>query len=1148
MCGIVGLVHRFDPAASVEVAPVASARAALGGWRPQDADAAGRLERVALGLVPFSLELVGWGGLRALNRDAGARDAVRALARELDAAAAAAEEGQAAASSSQAGEALARAAVVARDVAWRLEQDALANVERTRGLVPGEGAASEPSDKTWFELWRANLILNQLERLEVRGRDSGGLGTLVVIAADDWERLCATLDPALRTELSDREERPGLPDGAILRCERADGSIALGFVHKVAKEVGELGANVRDLRARLRADELWQRLTGDPAARVQVLAHTRWASNGIISEPNCHPVGNDRHELPLEGHVVLGVLNGDVDNYPALARAHRIPPGCTTDAKVIPLEVARCAAAAGAGNFAEAFRSAVTGFEGSTAIAALASDTRGAVWLAQRGSGQAIYVGFIPGGGFLYASELYGVVEAAPRFHKLDGERGEIVRLGEDGELRGWSYEDELLEAPEPRPAPIATRDIDRAGHPHYFVKEITDAPRSVERTLRGRFALDAGGARFLLGEDAIPAAVRAGLEGRTVRRIYVIGQGTACVAGLAAADFMARLLRRTGISVRGMPATDLSGFLLDQVGEDTVVVAVSQSGTTTDTNRTVDLARERGAQVIGIVNRRGSDLADKSHGVLYTSDGRDVEMSVASTKAFYCQVVAGYLLGLCVAELAGAIEPDELRTHLLRLADLPRCLREVLAECRERARVAARMALGRRHWTVVGSGPLTHAAREIRIKLSELCYKSVSADTIEDKKHIDLSSEPMILVCAAGLSGAAAADAVKEVAIFKAHAAIPVVICDRGETRFADYAAATIEVPATSPEVAVLLNTIVGHLFSYEAALAIDELTAPLRRARELGQTALRDLEEDDPTAAKETLARLEQALAPARDEVLRDVEQGAWNAGADSEGAFRLCRALLLDGLLSRRSPLAPRARLEALLAELAAAIELLRRPIDAIKHQAKTVTVGISRAEGSIRPAPGPLVQALEQAGVPAQAVADQDAAALAALEPAVEEALGSVHYVLDRLSPLGAPTEQSQLRVVGKAGVARDISSRAEQGAPLRGTKRLIVRRPRVWVGHGQRDGRCLLLCPLYGEGRIQGLGLVHVRFKGALERPTRVRALKALGRYEDLKCVVTEWDLPWDDALLDGLPSEELLTASPERLAEDIRARGAGGAQ
>src|SRR5918999_2920866 len=83
----------------------------------------------------------------------------------------------------------------------------------------------------------------------------------------------------------------------------------------------------------------------------------------------------------------------------------------------------------------------------------------------------------------------------------------------------------------------------------------------------------------------------------------------------------------------------------------DTLVIAISQSGTTADTNRTVDVVRSRGANVIAIVNRRQSDLTDRAHGVLYTSDGRDVEMAVPSTKAFYAQVAAGFLLAAALAE-----------------------------------------------------------------------------------------------------------------------------------------------------------------------------------------------------------------------------------------------------------------------------------------------------------------------------------------------------------------------------------------------------------------------------------------------------------------------------------------------------------------
>ncbi len=102
------------------------------------------------------------------------------------------------------------------------------------------------------------------------------------------------------------------------------------------------------------------------------------------------------------------------------------------------------------------------------------------------------------------------------------------------------------------------------------------------------------------------------------------------------------------------MLATELSGFGLRDDMRDTLVIAISQSGTTTDTNRTVDVARDRGAFVVAIVNRRNSDLVDKSDGVLFTSDGRDVEMSVASTKAFYAQIAAGALLAVAIADGLG--------------------------------------------------------------------------------------------------------------------------------------------------------------------------------------------------------------------------------------------------------------------------------------------------------------------------------------------------------------------------------------------------------------------------------------------------------------------------------------------------------------
>ena len=127
-------------------------------------------------------------------------------------------------------------------------------------------------------------------------------------------------------------------------------------------------------------------------------------------------------------------------------------------------------------------------------------------------------------------------------------------------------------------------------------------------------------------------------------------------------------------LDIDAITATELSGFSMRLDMSDTLAIAVSQSGTTTDTNRTVDLLRGRGAAVIGIVNRRESDLVDKADGILYTSDGRDVEMSVASTKAFYAQVAGGALLACAISRSGRTRQRQAARCAARRAAVDPRC------------------------------------------------------------------------------------------------------------------------------------------------------------------------------------------------------------------------------------------------------------------------------------------------------------------------------------------------------------------------------------------------------------------------------------------------------------------------------------------
>jgi glucosamine--fructose-6-phosphate aminotransferase (isomerizing) len=1040
-----------------------------------------------------------------------------------------------------------------KDGLWAIRHDRLRTARAVDDLA-GSGA-SEAAVEAYTSIQTA---LSAIDRLEVRGRDSAGIHVLVEgHALDLASRGVAEL---LRERTADRL----FTSGAV----RITGP-NLAFVYKAAAEIGELGDNTRRLRDAVRGDELLRLAVQAPSARATVLGHTRWASVGIVSEANAHPL-NQEEEGRGAGPYVVGALNGDVDNYPLLKARERlaVPLEVTTDAKVIPVLLSRRLEEGL--ELREAFRETAGCLDGSVAVAAACGETPRRLLLALRGSGQALYVGLAEDA-FVVASEPYGLVEETPSYLRMDGESGTvpgqvIVLDGDhagtlDGVLRIGYDGAELPVAPgEVRTAEITTRDVDRGGFPHYLLKEISQAPLSVRKTLRGRLVLHDGRPVVALGEETMPAVVRQRLAGGSVRRIVAIGQGTAAVAGQSLVATLRPLVAGSGITVEAIPATELSGFGLADDMSDTIVVAVSQSGTTTDTNRTVDLVRARGAAVVGIVNRRNSDLVEKVDGVLYTSDGRDVEMAVPSTKAFYAQVAAGVLLAVAMAEQLGV--KGQHRAKLLEgLRQLPDAMEQVLARRATIAASAQRHAPSRRYWAVVGNGTNRIAAQEVRIKLSELCYKSIAFDLTEDKKHIDLSSEPLILVCAAGLTGTNADDVAKEVAIYRAHKACPIVFADDvpaagraadpagdghgpgardGADRF-DAALEVLRVPPVEPALAFVVTAMAGHLFGYEAALAIDAQARPLREIRAAIETVLAG---SDGIAAFDQLGAL---VARPAAMFLGDLQVGHYDGHLEASTALRVATLLRyassLDGLHAYESETGrvatPTAFIMDLTDALTQAIGELTRPVDAIKHQAKTVTVGISRSEEALYG--NRMVQAVLGAGAARDRLGYRALRSLVALDPAIDEVTGYTRYHVE-----GRVGVDATVRVLDKGGVARDIPSRTERDPRLRGTKHRAASLREVLVARGGADRRTVVIVPEVKEGEVTGLTLLHARFHDLLPPATAAGVLGSyLDRYEALVDAVTEREPAFDEAVLGQVPIVDLLTEPVHVLAGRWRTPPAG---
>ena len=555
---------------------------------------------------------------------------------------------------------------------------------------------------------------------------------------------------------------------------------------ETAKEVGPL-ANLTEVVGR-RDEDFFKVRSG--------VGHTRWATHGRPSEANAHPHtgGGDT----LEPDVAV-VHNGIIENHAELReelKGRGFEFRSETDTEVIAHLLAERVADGEA--LKEALAGTLRRLEGSFAVAAMSVHEPETIVAARHQS--PLVVGLGEGENFL-ASAVQALLGNTRRF--LFVENGEIVVLTDSSveiqTLYGQPVERGTFEVD------WSAEAIELGGYEDFMLKEIHEQPAALQATLAGR--LDADGAVDLSELDL------GDLSG--IERIVVVACGTAYHAGLLGKYAIERLAR---LSVEAAVASEYR--YADPVGDEhTLVVAISQSGETTDTLAAVEAARGFGARILAITNTQGSLITREADAVLLTKAGPEV--GVAATKTFLTQVAALYLVALTLAGARGSRSSEELAEIGLGLRRSPEKVEEALGLLEGRIGEAVGIFAGARCALFLGRGHLYPAALEGALKLKEISYLPAEGYPAGEMKHgpIALVDEQCPVVAVLG-EGTLRDKTLSNVEETVARGARVIAIAHEGD-QAGGAARVVLPVPEMLELLSPLVSTVPLQLLAYHVAKA---------------------------------------------------------------------------------------------------------------------------------------------------------------------------------------------------------------------------------------------------------------------------------------------------------------------------------------
>ncbi len=531
------------------------------------------------------------------------------------------------------------------------------------------------------------------------------------------------------------------------------------------------------------------------------IAHTRWATHGVPSEVNAHP------HVSQSGNLTL-VHNGIIENYATLRdqlRERGYEFKSETDTEVL-VQLIDYVMNTNNVDLATAVRGALNQVFGAYAIAVI--DSRHPEVLVAARKSSPLAVGVTEGNAeFFLASDASPIAEYTKQIVYLNDEEMAVIERGKS--LQVYNLNGEIADA-EVKEVNVDLSMLDHDGYPHFMLKEIFDQPNVLKDCMRGRIV----DSPYSGPQVILSAVTNNRRQLLNAKRIVIVSCGTSWHAGLIGKQLIEHFCR---IPVEVAYASEFR-YSDPVIGSEDVVMAISQSGETADTLAAIQLAKERGALIFGIVNGVGSSIARESDTGTYIHVGP--EIGVASTKAFTGQVVVLTMLALALGMAKGTVGQEEYEETIKELLIIPDKIKKILEQNDKIQKLATTFTYAH-NFLYLGRGWNYPVALEGALKLKEISYIHAEGYPAAEMKHGPIAlvdnEMPVVFIATHHKLYQKIISNMQEV--ISRHGKI-IAIVTEGDEQVKDMVSDVIEIPQTLACLAPLLSVIPLQLLSYHVAV----------------------------------------------------------------------------------------------------------------------------------------------------------------------------------------------------------------------------------------------------------------------------------------------------------------------------------------